>query len=102
MITLKHLQMITKDYVIWRLIGTNIAILAGEGYIGKNMDRKCRKEHLSFVPETFNSKETGKIRTSVNIQTKKTRVEAVFSQLSGQLNAERVLAKAFRVMYPFG
>ena len=53
-----------------------------------------------FALKRSNSKENWPKSVRQLIFKLRRRVETVFSQLSGQLNAERVLAKAFRAYAP--
>ena len=65
--------------------------------LAKNSCRKCRnKRSVFFALKRSNSKENWPKSVRQLIFKLRRRVETVFSQLSGQLNAERVLAKSFQ------
>ena len=74
-----------------------LTILGDKGYTGENLyDDMCRKGIclMSLKPSNYKKNWSKEIRQL--IFRFRRRVETVFSQLSGQLNAERVLAKSFR------
>lgn len=74
-----------------------LVILGDKGYTGESLyDDMCRKGIclMSLKPSNYKNNWPREIRQL--IFRFRRRVETVFSQLSGQLNAERVLAKSFR------
>lgn len=74
-----------------------LVILGDKGYTGENLcDDMSRKGIclMSLKPSNYKKNWPREIRQL--IFRFRRRVETVFSQLSGQLNAERVLAKSFR------
>ena len=76
---------------------SNITILADKGYIGKNMGQEMQEKNIClFALKRSNSKENWPKSVRQLIFKLRRRVETVFSQLSGQLNAERELAKSFQ------
>ena len=75
---------------------SNVTILADKGYVGKNMKQEMQEKNIClFALKRSNSKENWPKSVRQLIFKLRRRVETVFSQLSGQLNAERVLAKSF-------
>ena len=76
---------------------SNVTILADKGYVGKNMKQEMQEKNIClFALKRSNSKENWPKSVRQLIFKLRRRVETVFSQLSGQLNAERVLAKSFQ------
>lgn len=76
---------------------SNVTILADKGYVGKNMKQEMQEKNIClFALKRSNSKENWPKSVRQLIFKLRRRVEIVFSQLSGQLNAERVLAKSFQ------
>lgn len=74
-----------------------LVILGDKGYTGENLyDDMCKKGIclMSLKPSNYKKNWSREIRQL--IFRFRRRVETVFSQLSEQLNAERVLAKSFR------
>ena len=76
---------------------SNVTILADKGYVGKNMKQEMQEKNIClFALKRSNSKENWPKSVRQLIFKLRRRVETVFSQLSGQLNAERALAKNFQ------
>ena len=76
---------------------SNVTILADKGYVGKNMKQEMQEKNIClFALKRSNSKENWPKSVRQLIFKLRRRVETLFSQLSGQLNAERVLAKSFQ------
>ena len=76
---------------------SNITILADKGYVGEKLMQEMQEQTIClFAPKRSNSKENWPKSVRQLIFKLRRRVETVFSQLSGQLNAERVLAKSFQ------
>ena len=74
-----------------------LVILGDKGYAGENLYDDMRRKGIclmSLKPSNYKKNWPREIRQLVFRFRR--RVETVFSQLSGQLNAERVLAKSFR------
>ena len=74
-----------------------LVILGDKGYTGENLYDDMRKKGIclmSLKPSNYKKNWSREIRQL--IFRSRRRVETVFSQLSEQLNAERVLAKSFR------
>ena len=74
-----------------------LVILGDKGYTGENLYDDMRKKGIclmSLKPSNYKKNWSREIRQL--IFRFRRRVETVFSQLSEQLNAERVLAKSFR------
>lgn len=78
-----------------------LVILGDKGYTGENLYDDMRKKGIctmSLKPSNYKKNWPREIRQL--IFRFRRRVETVFSQLSEQLNAERVLAKSQGIMYP--
>ena len=76
---------------------SNVTILADKGYVGKNMGQEMQEKNIClFARNVPTVRKTGQNPYVSYIFKQRRRVETVFSQLSGQLNAERVLAKNFQ------
>ena len=76
---------------------SNVTILADKGYAGKNMRHEMLEKNIClFALKRSNSKENWPRSIRQLIFKLRRRVETVFSQLSGQLNAERGLARSFQ------
>lgn len=76
---------------------SNITILADKGYVGEKLMQEMQEQTIClFALKRSNSKENWPKSVRQLIFKLRRRVETVFSQLSGQLNAERVLAKSFQ------
>ena len=74
-----------------------LVILGDKGYTGEGLFDDMRRKGIclmSLKPSNYKKNWSTQIRQM--IFRFRRRVETVFSQLSGQLNAERVLAKSFR------
>ena len=88
--------MTVKDYGICYNC-SNITILADKGYVGEKLMQEMQEQTIClFALKRSNSKENWPKSVRQLIFKLRRRVETVFSQLSGQLNAERVLAKSFQ------
>lgn len=76
---------------------SNLTVLADKGYVGEKLMLEM-KEHsnILFALKRSNSKENWPNSVRQVVFKLRRRIETVFSQLSGQLNAERVLAKSFQ------
>ena len=80
---------------------SNITILADKGYVGEKLMQEMQEQTIClFALKRSNSKENWPKSVRQLIFKLRRRVETVFSQLSGQLNAERVLAKSFQAYAP--
>ncbi len=76
---------------------TGMVILGDKGYTGEALFEDMRQKGICLMPlKPSNYKKNWPIETRRLIFRFRRRVETVFSQLSGQLNAEKVLAKSFR------
>ena len=76
---------------------SNLTVLADKGYVGENLMQEMKKQSIClFALKRSNSKTNWPKPVRQMIFKLRRRVETVFSQLSGQLNAERVLAKSFQ------
>ena len=76
---------------------SNLSILADKGYVGEELKQEMQKQNIClFTLKRSNSKEQWSRPLRQLIFKLRRRVETVFSQLSGQLNAERVRAKSFQ------
>ena len=74
-----------------------ITILADKGYVGETLNDEMKKQDICLMSlKRSNSKSNWSKPVRQLIFRLRRRVETVFSQLSGQLNAERVLAKSFQ------
>lgn len=76
---------------------SNVTILADKGYVSGKLFQEMQKQNIClFALKRSNSKENWPKPVRQLVFKLRRRVETVFSQLSGQLNAERVLAKSFQ------
>ena len=76
---------------------SNITILGDKGYVGEELFEYMQKAHICLMAlKRSNSKEQYPKNVRRLIFRLRRRVETVFSQLSEQLHAERVLAKSMR------
>lgn len=76
---------------------SNITILGDKGYVGEELFEDMQKAHICLMAlKRSNSKEQYPKNVRRLIFRLRRRVETVFSQLSEQLHAERVLAKSMR------
>ena len=76
---------------------SKFTVLADKGYIGEKLMQEMQKQDIClFALKRSNSKENWTKSVRQLIFKLRRRVETVFSQLSGQLNAERVLAKSIQ------
>ncbi len=76
---------------------SNLSILADKGYVGEELKQEMQKQNIClFTLKRSNSKEQWSRPLRQLIFKLRRRVETVFLQLSGQLNAERVRAKSFQ------
>lgn len=76
---------------------TGLVILGDKGYTGRALAADMQKQGVCLMPlKPPSYKEQWPKETRRLIFRLRRRVETVFSQLSEQLNAERVLAKSFR------
>lgn len=74
---------------------SNITILGDKGYVGEELFEDMQKAHICLMAlKRSNSKEQYPKNVRRLIFRLRRRVETVFSQLSEQLHAERVLAKS--------
>lgn len=74
----------------------NITILGDKGYVGENLYHEMKEQGICLISlKRSNSKSDWPKSVRQLIFRLRRRVETVFSQLSEQLNAERVLAKSF-------
>lgn len=75
----------------------NVTILADKGYVGKNTRHEMLEKNICFFAlKRSNSKGNWSRSIRQLIFKLRRRVETVFFQLSGQLNAERVRDKSFQ------
>ena len=76
---------------------SNFTVLADKGYVGERLMQEMQEQNIClFALKRSNSKENWTKSVRQLIFKQRRRVETVFSQLTGQLNAERVLAKSFQ------
>ena len=76
---------------------SNFTVLADKGYVGERLMQEMQEQNSClFALKRSNSKENWTKSVRQLIFKQRRRVETVFSQLTGQLNAERVLAKSFQ------
>ena len=76
---------------------SNITILGDKGYVGEKLHEEMNEHDICLMSlNRSNSKNDWPKSVRQLIFRLRRRVETVFSQLSGQLNAERVLAKSFQ------
>ena len=81
----------------WAAPWSNIPILVDKGYAGENMNQEMQEKSIClFALKRSNSKENWSKSVRLLIFKLRRWVETVFSQLSSQLNAERVLVKSFQ------
>mgnify|MGYP000047806160 CR=1 FL=1 len=81
------------------IVGTqsNLVILGDKGYVGDSLTQEMAEKGICLMALKRSNSKTdwpGSVRQL--IFKLRRRVETVFSQLSEQLNAERVLAKSFQ------
>lgn len=76
---------------------SGITVLGDKGYVGEKLHNEMKEQDI-FLMSLKRSNVKDDLPKSVRqlIFRLRRRVETVFSQLSGQLNAERVLAKSFQ------
>ena len=75
---------------------SNITILGDKGYVGENIHDEMKEQGICLMSlKRSNSKDNWPKSVRQLIFQLRRRVETVFSQLSEQLHAERVLAKSF-------
>ena len=81
---------------------SNFTVLADKGYVGERLMQEMQEQNIClFALKRSNSKENWPKSVRQLIFKLRKRIETVFTQLGGQLNAERVLAKkAFRNYVP--
>ena len=76
---------------------SGITILGDKGYIGEQLNNEMQEQGICLMSlKRSNSKNNWPKAVRQLIFQFRRRVETVFSQLSEQLNAERVLAKSFQ------
>ena len=76
---------------------SGITVLGDKGYVGENLNEEMKEQGICLMSlKRSNSKSDWPKTVRHLIFRLRCRVETVFSQLSGQLNAERVLAKSFQ------
>jgi len=76
---------------------SDITILGDKGYVGEKLHDEMKEQGICLMSlNRSNSKSDWPKSVRQLIFRLRRRVETVFSQLSGQLNAERVLAKSFQ------
>ena len=76
---------------------SDITILGDKGYVGEKLHDEMKEHGICLMSlNRSNSKNDWQKSVRQLIFRLRRRVETVFSQLSGQLNAERVLAKSFQ------
>lgn len=76
---------------------SGVTVLGDKGYVGKGLMQDMSSQGVCLMAlKRTNSKTDWPRSVRQLIFGQRRRVETVFSQLSGQLNAERVLAKRFR------
>ena len=77
-----------------------LAILGDKGYTGKMLTQELADHGVCLMAlKRANSKTDWPREVRQLIFKQRRRVETVFSQLSGQLNVERVLARSFQGLY---
>ena len=75
---------------------SNITVLGDKGYVGENLNSEMKEQGICLMSlKRSNSKADWPKSVRQLIFRLRRRIETVFSQLSEQLNAERVLAKSF-------
>ena len=75
---------------------SDITILGDKGYVGENLHDEMKEQNICLMSlKRSNSKNNWPKSVRQLIFQVRRRVETVFSQLSEQLHAERVLAKSF-------
>ena len=76
---------------------SNFTVLADKGYVGERLMQEMQEQNIClFALKRSNSKENWTKSVRQLIFKQRRRVETVFSQLTGQPNAERVLVKSFQ------
>ena len=76
---------------------SDITVLGDKGYVGEKLHEEMKEHGICLMSlNRSNSKNDWSKSVRQLIFRLRRRVETVFSQLSGQLNAERVLAKSFQ------
>ena len=76
---------------------SNVTILTDKGYVNRKLFQEMQKQNIClFAIKRSNIKENWSTPVRQLVFKPRRQVETVFSQLSGQLNAERVLAKSFQ------
>lgn len=76
---------------------SNLVILGDKGYVGESLTQEMKEQGICLMAlKRSNSKVDWPTAVRQLIFKLRRRVETVFSQLSEQLNAERVLAKSFQ------
>lgn len=76
---------------------SDIVILGDKGYVGENLAQEMKEQGVCLMALKRSNSKTDWPRSVRQLIFKlRRRVETVFSQLSGQLNAQRVLAKSFQ------
>lgn len=76
---------------------SNFAVLGDKGYCGQSFTEEMAEQHVQLMSlKPSNSKNNWSKSIRQLIFKLRRRIETVFSQLTEQLNAERVLAKSFR------
>ena len=76
---------------------SNFTVLADKDYVGERLMQEMQEQNIClFALKRSNSKENWTKSVRQLIFKQRRRVETVFSQLTGQLNAERVLVKSFQ------
>jgi hypothetical protein len=76
---------------------SDITVLGDKGYVGERLDDEMKEQSICLMSlKRSNSKNDWPKSVRKLIFRLRRRVETVFSQLSEQLNAERVLAKSFQ------
>ena len=76
---------------------SNITVLGDKGYVGENLTSEMKEQGICLMSlKRSNSKSDWPKSVRQLIFRLRRRVETVFSQLSEQLHAERVLAKSFQ------
>lgn len=76
---------------------SDLVILGDKGYVGENLALEMKEQGICLMAlKRSNSKTDWSKFVRQLIFKLRRRVETVFSQLSEQLNAERVLAKSFQ------
>ena len=76
---------------------SGLVILGDKGYVGENLMLEMEEQGICLLALKRSNSKTNWSKSFRQLIFKlRRRVETVFSQLSGQLNAERVLAKSFQ------